>query len=68
MHPLSFMVGLGVNPFSSRVINKTPLVRVLRLKAQSKQSYDSAIVLRHITTQQTRITLELCLFAFPLEI
>ena len=55
MESLSFILGLGVNPFPSRVINRTPLVGVSKLKAQSAQNYDSAIVLRYIT-QQTRIT------------
>lgn len=58
MELLSFILGLEVNPFSRRVINnKTPLVGFSRLKAQSKQRYDNAIVLRHIT-QQTHIMLE----------
>ena len=35
---LSFILALGVNPFSSRVINyKTAVVGVSRLKAQSKK-------------------------------
>ena len=64
MVALSFIRGLEVNPLASRVINRKLLEGVLRLKAQSKQSYDSvAVVLCHIT-QKSRITLEFLLLLF----
>ena len=55
LEPLSFILVLGINSFSSRVINKTPLVGVSGLKVKSKQSYESAFVWSHDLTQQTRI-------------